>query len=53
MTAQLLASDFRNSANNQLLWALTGDPMECHYAGTRWVERAAEENHQTEVYRRF
>lgn len=26
---QLLALDFRNSANNQLLWELTGDPMEC------------------------
>lgn len=51
---QLIALDFRNTANNQLLWELTGDPMERHYAGARWVEQAAEENPaQAEVYRRF
>ncbi|MDN5764024.1 MAG: hypothetical protein L0H41_17135 [Microlunatus sp.] len=54
VTVQMLALDFGNSANNQLLWELTGDPMECHYAGARWVERAAKANpSQAEVYRRF
>jgi hypothetical protein len=28
---QLITVDFQNTANNQLLWDLTGDPMECHY----------------------
>ena len=54
VTVQMLALDFANNANNQLLWELTGEPMACHYAGARWVERAAEENPaQAEVYRRF
>lgn len=54
VTVQLLALDLRNSANNHLLWELTGEPMECYYAGVRWIERAAEENpDQAEVYRRF
>jgi hypothetical protein len=54
VTVQMLALDFGNSANNQLLWKFTGDPMECHYAGARWVQRAAEEKpDQAGVYRRF
>ncbi len=27
VTVQMLALDFANSANNQLLWELTGEPM--------------------------
>lgn len=50
---QLLALDFRNTAKNQLLWELTGEPMECHYAGAHWVERAAEENPDQAEVRRF
>lgn len=43
--AQLIAVDFHNSANNQLLWELTGDPMERHCAGARWVEQTVAAHH--------
>jgi len=48
------ALDLHNAANDQLLWELTGDPMEGNYAVAQWVERAAEKNpDRSDVYRRF
>lgn len=51
---QLIAIDVENAANNQLLWDLSGDPMECHDAGARWVKQAAAADpDRADVYGRF
>lgn len=51
---QLIAIDPQNNANNRLLWEATGDPMECHYAGARWVENAAAADPgRADIYARF
>ncbi|MDN5803022.1 MAG: hypothetical protein L0H26_00285 [Microlunatus sp.] len=51
---QLIAIDPQNNANNRLLWEATGDPMECHYTGARWVENAAAgDPARADIYARF
>lgn len=51
---QLMAIDPRDVTNTQMLWELTGDPMECHYAGARWVKQAAARDpDRAAVYGRF
>jgi len=51
---RMLAIDPQDSTNTRLLWEATGDPMECHYAGARWVRDAADADpERTDIYDRF